>query len=68
MQEMPKSIVPLLAAMKKLDASDLHLKTGIPPTYRIGGHLRKTEMPTIAPDSRTIEDLMTEIIPERRAD
>jgi twitching motility protein PilT len=67
MQEMPKSIIPLLGAMKKLDASDLHLKTGIPPTYRIGGHLRKTEMPTIPSDSRIIEELLAEIIPEKRA-
>ena len=66
MHEMPKSIIPLLEAMKKLDASDLHLKTGIPPTYRIGGHLRETDMPTIPPDSRLIEDLMFEIIPEKR--
>ncbi|MBU0616306.1 MAG: PilT/PilU family type 4a pilus ATPase [Planctomycetes bacterium] len=67
MQEMPKSIVPLLEVMKKLDASDLHLKTGIPPTYRIGGHLRKTDMPTIPPDSRIIEELLAEVIPEKRA-
>lgn len=26
----------LLAAMSKLDASDLHIKVGIPPYYRIG--------------------------------
>lgn len=30
----------LLAAMPKLKASDLHVKVGVPPTYRIGGHLR----------------------------
>lgn len=34
------SIKQLLAAMIKLGASDLHLKVGIPPTYRIGGVLR----------------------------
>jgi twitching motility protein PilT len=67
MREMPKSIIPLLQAMKKLDASDLHLKTGVAPTYRIGGHLRKSDMPVIPPDSRLIEDLMQEIIPQRRA-
>jgi Tfp pilus assembly pilus retraction ATPase PilT len=26
--------------MPKLKASDLHLKVGIPPTYRIGGRLK----------------------------
>ncbi len=66
MQEMPNSIIPLLEVMKTLDASDLHMKTGITPTYRIGGHLRKTDMPVIAPDSRLIEELMSEIIPENR--
>lgn len=30
----------LLESMGKLDASDLHIKVGIPPTYRINGTLR----------------------------
>ena len=34
------NIKKLLAAMSRLDASDLHIKVGIPPTYRIGGSLR----------------------------
>jgi len=67
MREMPKSIIPLLEAMKKLDASDLHLKTGVPPTYRIGGVLRKTDIPPIPPNSHLIEQLMQDIIPKRRA-
>lgn len=67
MHEMPKSIIPLLEAMKTLNASDLHLKTGIPPTYRIGGMLRKTDVPPIPPDSRVIEELMKPIIPPKRA-
>ncbi len=33
-------IEQLLAQMKPLKASDLHIKVGIPPTYRINGHLR----------------------------
>ena len=66
MRQMPSSIIPLLEAMKKLDASDLHLKTGIPPTYRVGGELRKTDIPTIPSDSRIIEKLMEEIIPQKR--
>ncbi len=36
----PMSIQRLLGAMKKLDASDLHIKVGIPPVYRINGVLR----------------------------
>ncbi|MFK7883074.1 MAG: type IV pilus twitching motility protein PilT [Phycisphaerales bacterium] len=34
-----QNIKKLLAAMSRLDASDLHIKVGIPPTYRIGGEL-----------------------------
>jgi twitching motility protein PilT len=34
------NIKKLLSAMGRLDASDLHIKVGIPPTYRIGGELR----------------------------
>ena len=41
------TIQRLLASMKKLDASDLHVKAGIPPTYRIGGNLRAVDAPPI---------------------
>jgi twitching motility protein PilT len=34
------SIIKLLEQMKPLEASDLHIKVGIPPTYRISGALR----------------------------
>lgn len=44
------SIQKLLAAMKKLDASDLHIKVGIPPTYRIGGRLRPVEAEPLTED------------------
>jgi len=66
MHTMPTSILPLLEAMKRLNASDLHLKTGIPPTYRVAGSLRRSDVPPISPDSRLIEELMGAIIPERR--
>ena len=68
MNELPTNVIPLLEAMKRLDASDLHMKNGIPPTYRIGGHLRKADMPEFKIDGREIEDLMTPIMPEARAD
>lgn len=41
------TIQRLLGAMKKLDASDLHIKVGVPPTYRIGGLLRSVDSPPI---------------------
>ena len=37
------NIKKLLSSMARLDASDLHIKVGIPPTYRIGGALRPIE-------------------------
>ena len=41
MLEGSHSIKRLLGAMAKLDASDLHIKVGMPPIYRVGGHLKK---------------------------
>ncbi len=64
---MPHSILPLLEAMKKLQASDLHMKTGVPPTYRIGGNLRRSDLPPFRADGGEIEALMEPIIPKRRA-
>ena len=37
----PMSIQRLLGAMKKLEASDLHIKVGVPAVYRISGTLRQ---------------------------
>ncbi len=34
------TILKLLAGMKKVNASDLHIKVGIPPVYRVNGTLR----------------------------
>jgi twitching motility protein PilT len=56
------SIHRLLSAMRKLEASDLHLKAGVPPTYRIGGLLR-----TIAAEPLSEEEadhLLDPIVPE----
>ncbi len=66
MNEMPHSIVPLLEKMEELGASDLHLKTGVPPAYRIAGDLRRTSLPSIEVNSRVIERLMGPLIPETR--
>jgi twitching motility protein PilT len=40
MESGPLSIHRLLAGMRKLNASDLHIKVGIPPVYRVGGLLK----------------------------
>ena len=52
----------LLYNMRKSDASDLHIKVGMPPVYRIGGALRSPQ----GMEPLTVEDtkrLLTEIIP-----
>ncbi len=44
------TIQRLLGAMGKLDASDLHLKVGLPPTYRVGGHLKPIDAEALSED------------------
>lgn len=41
------TIERLLSAMRKLDASDLHLKVGVPPVYRVHGVLRTIDAPPL---------------------
>lgn len=66
MNPMPDSVIPLLEAMKRLNASDLHLKVGVPAVYRIGGELRKSDLPPFAPGEHQIEKLMSPIMPKIR--
>jgi len=65
-QIVPDSIIPLLEKMREVQASDLHLKTGIPPVYRVAGELRRTSLAPFKVGERQIEKLMQPIIPERR--
>lgn len=58
------SIKNLLANMKVHDASDLHLKAGLPPTYRVGGHLRVLDLPVMSGEE--IEECIASIIPPKR--
>lgn len=44
------NIKKLLGAMRRLDASDLHVKVGVTPTYRIGGLLRSIEGDPVGED------------------
>jgi twitching motility protein PilT len=55
------SIHKLLGAMKKLEASDLHLKVGIPPTYRINGLLRLINAEPLTED--LADHLLDPIVP-----
>lgn len=52
----------LLYNMRKVEASDLHLKVGMPPIYRIAGELRLPQgIPPLTPEDT--EALLAEIIP-----
>ena len=44
------TIHKLLASMGRLGASDLHIKAGLPPTYRVGGHLRPIDSEPLSDD------------------
>jgi len=60
-----EAIQRLLAGMGQHGASDMHLKVGYSPHYRITGHLRKLDMPSF-PDSKYIEDMLADLMPEER--
>ena len=55
----------MLNFLSKHDASDLHLKVGYSPYVRVGGHLRKLELPPIA-DSGEVRCMLNPIIPSDR--
>lgn len=57
------NIKKLLSAMRRLDASDLHIKVGISPTYRIGGMLRPIEADPIGEDEadHLLDPLLSEV-------
>jgi twitching motility protein PilT len=55
----------LLTFLTKHEASDLHLKVGYPPYARIGGHLRKLELPEIA-DTAFMQEMIQPLVPEKR--
>ncbi|MDD5674502.1 MAG: hypothetical protein PHC61_10075 [Chitinivibrionales bacterium] len=41
------SIASFLSVMTEKNASDLHLRVGVPPTFRIDGHLFRAQMEPI---------------------
>ncbi|MBX3395129.1 MAG: PilT/PilU family type 4a pilus ATPase [Phycisphaerae bacterium] len=54
----------LLTAMKTHGASDLHLKAGLPPVYRVGGILRSVSLPAMSGEE--IAKCLEPIIPAAR--
>lgn len=55
------SMKQLLFNMGRYDASDLHIKVGMPPVFRIGGELRALGLPPLT--EVDTDRLMNEIIP-----
>ncbi|MEL6741225.1 MAG: PilT/PilU family type 4a pilus ATPase [Planctomycetota bacterium] len=57
------NIKKLLGAMARLDASDLHIKVGLPPVYRIAGVLRPIESEPLTEDEadHLLDPLLSEV-------
>lgn len=60
-----EAIERLLAGMTQHNASDLHVKVGYAPYYRIAGNLRKLDMAPL-PDSAYVEAMLEELVPAAR--
>ena len=56
----------LLSKLVTTGGSDLHLKVGSPPAYRIDGVLHLAELPSLTADQTS--ELLTELLPDRLAD
>ena len=63
----PLTIQRLLANMAKIDASDLHIKVGIPPTYRVGSRLRAVDAEPLSEElaDHLLDPIMTDLQRER---
>ncbi len=55
----------LLLGMREYDASDLHVKPGSPPVYRIASKLHAIQAPPLSPDDT--HDMLLAIVPDDQA-
>jgi twitching motility protein PilT len=64
------TIQRLLGAMKRLDASDLHIKVDLAPVYRIGGRLKHIDSPPMTADEcdHLFDPLLTPVLKQRFED
>jgi twitching motility protein PilT len=60
------SLTKLLTAMRKIDASDLHLKEGERPMYRIHGTLKEAEHPPLTAED--MDRFVEEAVPKHAID
>ena len=65
MTDSAPTLEDLLERLLKVGGSDLHLKVGSPPTYRIHGELHMADLPSLSAD-RTAE-LLNSMLPEHVA-
>lgn len=63
---MSKDLIELLTQADELNASDLHLTVGIPPTFRINGQLQTFDEQKLLPDD--LQRIVLQAIPEFRRD
>ncbi len=61
------TIQRLLDSMGRLDASDLHIKAGTPPVYRVNGILRAIESPALTEEEtdHLLDPILTEALKKR---
>jgi twitching motility protein PilT len=60
------NLIPLLEEMKTIGASDLHIKLGSPPIYRIDGELRRVQMPPLSTED--IDGVLNQALDEKPAE
>ncbi|NOS99294.1 MAG: PilT/PilU family type 4a pilus ATPase [Phycisphaerales bacterium] len=60
-----ETIHELLASMSRFGASDLHVKVGYKPYYRVAGHLKQIDLPPV-PSTQYVEEMFREIVPAAR--
>lgn len=63
---MSKDLIELLTQADDLNASDLHLTVGIPPTFRINGQLQTFDEQKLLPND--LQRIVLQAIPEFRRD
>ncbi len=63
MEEVPPSLDELLKRLMEVEGSDLHLKVGSPPAFRIDGVLHRANLPSLT--ARDTERFLEEILPGR---
>lgn len=61
---MSKDIIELLTKADEMNASDLHITVGIPPTFRVNGRLQAYGEEKLLPDD--LERMVKSVIPEFR--